>query len=252
MLLIKFKRYLCKPFNNFYTVHIHKYINILVQYLAFSAQVPKISLFCVFSHLRMLNWLPFPSISNPKLTIYVGGEVSSDAASSFGMWPGLQPHISTCNLSVSPSWPPAPFINSCHQASLWSARLSLKCQRCTQASSSYIFLLFWSFCFPAGQLRQFWPAWPVAGHFQPLPILSPNNLQYIRWGGREESADSLLHISIPELPAHIFFTFPGQQLSLLFSLQKIFWNKICEEKTHFILRGTRMVQVSLPRCRTAG
>ena len=149
-----------------------------------------------------------------------GGEVCSDAASSFGMWPGLQPHISTCNLSVSPSWPPAPFINSCHQASLWSARLSLKCQRCTQASSSYIFLLFWSFCFPAGQLRQFWPAWPVAGHFQPLPILSPNNLQYIRWGGREESADSLLHISIPELPSHIFFTFPGQQLSLLHPLLK--------------------------------
>ena len=72
---------------------------------------------------------------------------------------------------------------------------------CDLASSSYIFLLVRSFCFPAGQLRQFRPAWPVAGlfHCQPalipqlLPILSPNNLQYIRWGGREESADNLLH-----------------------------------------------------------
>ena len=160
----------------------------------------------------------FPYRKKEKKNILWNGESMLPSNCPYPGQPGYI-HLLACDPAFSHIFPlviylypwadrPHLFINSCHQASLRSARLSLKCKLCTQASSSYVFLLFWSFCFPAGQLRQFWPAWPVAGHFQPLPILSPNNLQYIRWGGREESANSLLHISIPELPSHIFLQSP--------------------------------------------
>ena len=130
---------------------------------------------------RCIYSFPYRKKRKEKKNILWNGESMLPSNCPYPGQPGYI-HLLACDLAFSHIFPlviylypwadpPHLFINSCHQASLRSARLSLKC---TQTSSSYVLVILLSCRAITSILTSLACSWPfpaclIASHIEMLP-----------------------------------------------------------------------------------